>query len=71
MKKQNQKSKFIDAARELGCKEDPRAFDRALKQLADSPPTEAVQKRKMQHASDCAIHNGPALPAGPCDCGAS
>lgn len=23
----------------------------------------------MQHASDCATHNGPALPAGPCDCG--
>ena len=22
------------------------------------------------HASDCALHNGPALPAGPCDCGA-
>jgi hypothetical protein len=21
------------------------------------------------HASDCAIHNGPALPTGPCDCG--
>lgn len=23
----------------------------------------------MQHASDCATHNAPALPAGPCDCG--
>jgi len=21
------------------------------------------------HASDCALHNGPALPTGPCDCG--
>ena len=21
------------------------------------------------HASDCAVHNGPAYPAGPCDCG--
>lgn len=21
------------------------------------------------HASDCAMHNGPALPPGPCDCG--
>ena len=20
------------------------------------------------HASDCAVHNEPALPAGPCDC---
>jgi hypothetical protein len=24
-----------------------------------------------QHASDCAVHNAPALPIGPCDCGAS
>jgi hypothetical protein len=23
------------------------------------------------HASDCAVHNGPAYPAGPCDCGAA
>lgn len=22
-----------------------------------------------QHASDCAVHNGPALPVGSCDCG--
>ena len=21
------------------------------------------------HASDCAVHNAPALPKGPCDCG--
>jgi hypothetical protein len=24
-----------------------------------------------EHASDCAVHNGPAYPAGPCDCGVS
>lgn len=24
----------------------------------------------IQHASDCAVHNEPAMPAGPCDCGA-
>jgi hypothetical protein len=24
----------------------------------------------MQHASDCAVHNAPALPVGKCDCGA-
>lgn len=23
------------------------------------------------HKSDCALHNGPALPVGPCDCGAT
>lgn len=22
----------------------------------------------VQHMSDCALHNGPALPVGPCDC---
>lgn len=22
-----------------------------------------------EHASDCAVHNAPALPVGPCDCG--
>ena len=22
------------------------------------------------HMSDCALHNGPAMPVGPCDCGA-
>lgn len=24
----------------------------------------------IQHASSCALHNEPAYPAGPCDCGA-
>jgi hypothetical protein len=24
----------------------------------------------VTHASDCAVHNEPALPRGPCDCGA-
>jgi len=24
----------------------------------------------LPHASDCALHNEPALPIGPCDCGA-
>jgi len=26
-------------------------------------------KTGIIHASDCAVHNGPAYPAGPCDCG--
>ncbi len=25
---------------------------------------------EIVHASDCALHNEPAYPAGPCDCGA-
>jgi hypothetical protein len=32
---------------------------------APSPPAPG------EHWSDCAVHNGPALPVGPCDCGAS
>lgn len=24
---------------------------------------------RRAHASDCAVHNGPALPVGKCDCG--
>ena len=30
----------------------------------------ALLRGPMQHASDCAVHNMPAYPAGPCDCGA-
>lgn len=29
----------------------------------------AYERRVGVHASDCATHNGPALPPGPCDCG--
>jgi len=29
----------------------------------------APQQELVQHWSDCAVHNGPAYPAGPCDCG--
>lgn len=25
----------------------------------------------IQHSSDCAVHNEPAYPAGPCSCGAT
>ena len=28
-------------------------------------------KQESVHWSDCAVHNGPAYPAGPCDCGAT
>ncbi len=29
-----------------------------------------TKMEKSKHASDCAVHNAPALPIGPCDCGA-
>jgi hypothetical protein len=35
--------------------------------LANTP---AVEAKVRQHTSDCAVHNMPAYPAGPCDCGA-
>lgn len=28
-----------------------------------------VPRTPVEHASDCAVHNEPALPAGECDCG--
>ncbi len=30
---------------------------------------EGCQDGECGHASDCAVHNEPAMPAGPCDCG--
>jgi hypothetical protein len=29
---------------------------------------ECVDSSCCHHASDCAVHNAPALPVGPCDC---
>jgi hypothetical protein len=29
-----------------------------------------TEKEPAVHASDCATHNMPAMPNGPCDCGA-
>lgn len=34
------------------------------------PINEESDSPSLVHASDCATHNAPALPAGPCDCGA-
>lgn len=69
-KSNSQSDKFIAAAREAGASDDAVDFDRALGKIAKAPPPKSVQKRKLQHASDCAVHNGPAYEAGPCDCGA-
>lgn len=66
----SQSQKFSDAARAAGAREDEAAFDNALKGIAKAPPPKSVQARKLVHASDCAVHNGPAYEAGPCDCGA-
>lgn len=68
--KSNQSEKFIDAARKAGADEDPEAFKERLKQFVKAPPPKSVQKRASDHDSDCSTNNGPALPAGPCDCSA-
>lgn len=34
-------------------------------------PAHRCGRESCEHASDCAVHNEPALPAGPCDCGLS
>lgn len=67
---QAQSKSFIEAARALGCDDSEAAFDAKLKKVAALPPTAGAKDRKVQHASDCAVNNGPAYPAGPCDCGA-
>lgn len=33
-------------------------------------PVAAPDAKEVQHRSDCAVHNDPAMPRGPCDCGA-
>lgn len=42
----SQIERFRDAARELGCSEDPEVFDKAIKKIAKSPPPDTVAKRK-------------------------
>lgn len=32
---------------------------------------ERIDRASARHASDCAVHNAPAYPPGPCDCGAA
>ena len=40
-----------------------------MEALATPPlPVQEPKKRCCDHDSDCAIHNGDALPVGPCDC---
>jgi hypothetical protein len=41
-----QSQNFIDAARELGADGDPKAFDRALKKLAEAPPPDKGEDKK-------------------------
>ena len=60
-----QRRRFMEAARQIGTDDDPEAFKFRLGQLVKAPATASG------HDSDCAVHNGPAYEAGPCDCSLS
>jgi hypothetical protein len=66
--KPEQSSKFIEAAKELGCSEDESGFDEIVKKVAKAPPP---RQRHVVHASDCAVNDAPAQEPGACTCGAS
>jgi len=69
--KKQQRDRFIAAARDLGADEDRGAFRERLKRLVAAPPNRATPRNLSEHDSDCAVHNGPAFEAGPCDCSLS
>jgi hypothetical protein len=41
-----QHRRFIHTARDLGCDEDPEAFERAIKKLAKAPPAPRRERAK-------------------------
>ena len=55
-----QRQKFIDAARELGCDESEERFAGVVRRV--------VSHRRVEHASDCAACDAPAYQAGACPC---
>ena len=59
----SQSDKFKETARELGVDLDEDKLKEILRGMGASEARE--------HASDCALHNAPAFPAGACDCRAS
>lgn len=59
----SQSERFIDLAKQVDADESEDAFDAKLKRIAP--------KAKIQHASDCAVHNAPAMKPGRCTCGAT
>lgn len=59
---------LLDIRGLIRVREDALAKDRAT----EAALLDAIEKAGAccGHASDCAVHNAPALPVGPCDCGA-
>jgi hypothetical protein len=62
----SQLQKFKEAARDLETDDDEKRFNEKLGKIAHAKP----EARAVVHASDCAVHNGPAMPPGACTCGA-
>jgi len=48
VEKTKQSQKFIKSARDLGCSEDEKAFDKTLKKLGSTPPPDTVKARKKE-----------------------
>jgi hypothetical protein len=59
----SQAERFKETARELGADESDDNLDRIMGSL------DLNKKSEAQQASDCAIQDAPARPAGECDCG--
>jgi hypothetical protein len=62
----SQLEKFRQAARDLKADDSEKHFDEKLGNIARFKP----EARAVVHASDCAVNNAPAMPPGPCNCGA-
>jgi len=62
-RKREQLDRFKEAAREVEADTSDDALDLIMGEL------DMKKKPEAHHASDCATHNAPALPAGKCDCG--
>jgi len=45
------------------------AFEEIERRQGGGFPAKRAMAADKLHWSDCAVHNGPAYPAGPCDCG--
>lgn len=58
-----------DATRSCNNIDEQRALDALMRKAQPAHCQCTACKDGIIHASDCAVHNGPAYPAGPCDCG--
>jgi hypothetical protein len=58
-----------DATRSCNNIDEQRALDALMRKAQPAHCQCPACKDGVLHASDCAVHNGPAYPAGPCDCG--